>query len=423
MHQLASVLISLGFCVQIYYYELSKEYPLNKENPVHDVYKKYHVPYTFDLEDSPHNICIFPEVFPYFYDSTKYIQRVLWWMSINNYLETIKVITSKYLEAPLDKPLPHFFTFYDSDKAIEHWGQSEHVRRFLRLNGITKITAVETHMSQTFLSRASYVNLVAKKNFVAYNPIKGFEFTEQLIKLAPDIDWRPIENMTPAQVQAFLAEAKIYIDLGEFPGRERLPREAILSGCVVITGKRGAAANDTDINIPAEFKFGFDDSKPQQVIDKIRAVFENFNEAHASQKAFRDKELNAQKNFIEAVTSIANIKKLPPLSVALIQGVGEKSYLLAQELLLSEEFKPCFIVDDVLATAKISDELLLRKQHRNYLRVGENSIEIISGEDAQFLYREKRIKKFALLEPTDEELATLKNFYEADEKDFLIFKR
>ena len=100
--------------------------------------------------------------------------------------------------------------------------------------------------------------------------------TIRKIKLAPDIEWRPIEKMTPAQVQELLAQAKIYIDFGNHPGRDRIPREAAISGCVVITGKRGAAANDIDINIPAEFKFDEKITKPQEVIEKIRAVFENF---------------------------------------------------------------------------------------------------------------------------------------------------
>ncbi|MBQ6005347.1 MAG: hypothetical protein IJL14_03755 [Selenomonadaceae bacterium] len=59
-HQFTSTLISFGVQAYICYYELSGA-PLNGDDPVHDVFKKYHVPYTFSLEDSNRNILIAPE--------------------------------------------------------------------------------------------------------------------------------------------------------------------------------------------------------------------------------------------------------------------------------------------------------------------------------------------------------------------------
>ena len=229
--------------------------------------------------------------------------------------------------------------------------------------------------------------------------------------------------MTPAQVRELLEQAKVYIDFGEFPGRERLPREAILSGCVVITGKRGASANDVDINIPAEFKFSLDDSVPYQVIVKIKEFFEDFDTAYAKQKAFRDRERNAQKNFVEEVAQAFSIKKISRGVVALLQAFGDKGSLLVERL-KKESLKPGFIVDDMMSTAEmaeLSEGLIVRKQNRNYLRDGKNLVEIISRDDAKFLYLEGRIKSFVLLDPSDAELNELENFYGARDEDKLIF--
>jgi len=60
LHQLAFALISLGIQTYICYFKL-KGLPFNHENPVHNAYKKYHVPYTFILEDTPQNVFISPE--------------------------------------------------------------------------------------------------------------------------------------------------------------------------------------------------------------------------------------------------------------------------------------------------------------------------------------------------------------------------
>ncbi|MBQ6296275.1 MAG: hypothetical protein IJK81_01020 [Selenomonadaceae bacterium] len=415
-HQLCSQLIRLNINAFMFYIPNT-----SKNNPVPEVYIKYHLPYTFDLEDSEKNIFVIPEYFSEYLYTVKKIQRVFWWLSVDNYIKKISILLNSHLSKVMTEPTPKFFYFSKEDSNITHFFQSEYTRQFIIINGITNAKSVETCMNQNFLNYANNVDLNKKENIVAYNPSKGIEITQQLIKLAPDIDWRPIKGMTVEQVKEFLTKAKVYIDFGNFPGRERLPREASLMGCVVITGKRGAAANDIDINIPAEFKF--DDSKlnPQQVIEKIRMIFENFVCEFNKQKAFRDKELAAKKNFTNEVAEAFEIKNLPLLGVAIAQGVGYESFLLAQELSQSTIFKPSFIIDDALATEEISDGFIFREQNRNYLRTENFSIEIISSNDAKFLYLEERIRKFALLAPTKEKLAELKNFYGAVDADVLIF--
>lgn len=420
LHQLCSKLIEFGLDANILY--IQGHIPFTKDDPVHDDYKKYHVPYAFDLADASHNILIVPEYFTEYLYITENIQRVLWWMSVNNYLKAISSKINAHAENVTKLPVPKFFYFQEDN--IEHWAKAEYPRLFLKANGIPaqKIHHVETYMNRIFFKRAAQIGLAEKKNIVAYNHKKGFEITQQLIKLAPDIAWKPIKNMSPAQVQNLLAQAKVYIDFGEHPGRDRLPREATISGCVVITGRRGAAANNVDINIPDEFKFDEKTSTPLEVVEKIREVFRNFPAAHAKQNAYRARVLEEPKQFTAQAADAFGIKNLPPPTVAFVQGIGEKSFLMAQELFQSAEFWPRFIVDDVLATTNISDKLILREQNRNYLRVGEDFVEIITRDDAKFLYHEGRIKIFALLNPIDNELAELKNFYEAAAEDILIYE-
>ena len=58
-----------------------------------------------------------------------------------------------------------------------------------------------------------------------------------------------------------------YIDFGPHPGMDRLPREAALAGCVVITNCEGAANFEEDIPLPPEFKFpSFDVEKICQLL-------------------------------------------------------------------------------------------------------------------------------------------------------------
>lgn len=166
LHQLASQLISFGVQAYMVYGELNAK-SFNLEDPVHDDYKKYHVPYTFDLENFENNIKIIPETATSELYTGKNFRRVLWWMSVNNYLENIIKHVEPVLKAPLAKHLPKLFMFFNEGANVEHWFKSEYARQFLEFNGIpaNELHHVETYMSQTFLSRAAHVDLSAKKKY------------------------------------------------------------------------------------------------------------------------------------------------------------------------------------------------------------------------------------------------------------------
>lgn len=307
-HQLCSQLITFGVNALMFYIPTNMSF--NVKDPVHPFYKKYHLPYTFNAEDSVRNIFIVPEVFGANLYRMKNFQRVFWWMSVDNYINNVADSVRNLKSNALSSPVPKIFYFGKDDGDIIHLVQSEYARQFVKLNGVPdyKVYMVEDYLNQAFLSRAAQIDLTAKKNIVAFNPKKGFEVTQQLIKLAPDIVWRPIQNMTPAQVQELLAAAKVYVDFGNHPGKDRIPREAAISGCVVITGRRGSAGNDVDINIPAEFKFDERTTNPQAIIDKIREVFNDFDAAHEKQADYRAKILDDKNRFAREVAEAFHIR-------------------------------------------------------------------------------------------------------------------
>ena len=423
LHQICSQLITFGVDAYMVYI-VNNSFNL-KTDPVDSLYRKYHLSYSLSPEDSAHNIFVVPEIFSVHFYRMKNFQKIFWWLSVDNYIEEVVKLINSRKSSALSALMPKFFYFGKEDNDITHFAQSEYARQFLIVNGVPeyKIYMVEDYIGQAFLSRASQIDLSKKENFVAFNPAKGFEVTQQLMKFAPDIAWRPIQNMTPEQVQELLARAKVYIDFGNHPGRDKIPREAAISGCVVITGRRGSAGNDIDINIPAEFKFDERKTNLQQIISKIREVFENFSAAHEKQADYRARILDDKNRFAEEVAEAFKIKNLPPPSLAFVQGTDDKILLLAKELFKSKDFKPSFIVDDEMASPKNPDRFIFHNQNRNYLRIGENLIEIITKADAKFLYQEGRIKKFALFEPKDIELAEVKNFYKPNYDDVMIFNR
>ena len=382
--------------------------PGYNDNPVDSFYKKYHLPYTLQPIDDKCNVLVVYENAPQLLYNFKNIRRVFYWLSVDNYLSPLMYHFTNGINNlkinSLAYPIPKLFQFQKEDSDIEHWVQSEYARQFIKLNGITedKIYFVGDYINQAFLSRADKIDLSKKENWVAFNPAKGLNVTQALMNFAPDINWRPIQNMTPEQVQELLAKCKVYIDFGNHPGKDRIPREAALSGCVVITGMRGSAANDVDINIPREFKFDERTCQPGDIINKIKFAFDNFDSEYYKQKDYRRRILNDKNRFAEEVAVVCDCQASDIVNNVAIFDLNNTSLSIANFILKArKDLNPTFIIDDNFSDGVHKN--LIREQNRNYFYLdGNNRVEIISAEDAKFLCLEGRITHLALFEPTQE---------------------
>lgn len=394
LHQLASQLTALGVDTKIFYVELVG---YDIDFPVADSYRKYHLDWTKQIRDDAHNILVVYEGMPQGVYGLSKIRKIFWWLSVDNYIASLRGQINRIDRNNLTRiPLERFF-FFGQSIEVTHWCQSEYARQFLQCNGVSQedVFMVEDYLSWEFLSDRTQPDLAAKENIVAYNPGKGKEITEKLIAQRPDIEWRPIENMTTAQVRELLLRAKVYIDFGHHPGKDRIPREAAMSGCAVITGRRGAAANDVDINIPADFKL--DDSDIAGICRKIEAVFADFHLAYQWQADYRQRIMDDYPRFVQEITTAFEIEEVqvPVWSAVLNDAAGQGVDIARALWELNEEYALRFIVDDRLADAAFVSPRIHEDRGRRFLRLNEQaSVEILSMADAAFLYREGRIKKF-----------------------------
>jgi hypothetical protein len=158
------------------------------------------------------------------------------------------------------------------------------------------------YLNEDFLK--TQTDLSKKENIVAYNPKKGFSFTQKIISSAKDIKFVPLINMSREEVIKTLQRAKVYIDFGNHPGKDRLPREAAILGCCVITGKRGSAAFFEDVPIPDEYKFEDKEENIPKIIKKIKDCFENFEKRYKDFEYYRQVIKNEPQKFIEDLKKI-----------------------------------------------------------------------------------------------------------------------
>lgn len=272
LHQLVYKLNNLGLNTFMYYYNRERNI-----NPIHDSYKNYNNPYVDKIEDNLDNIIIVPEVRTNMIYHYRNIQKVIWWLSIDNYYKAFNLRINKNIKPILyNLGILKIYKF-KNDKNIFHFVQSKYAKQYLLNKGIENIDFLSDYLNDLFIEKQLNNMNKQKKDIVVYNPIKGFGFTKKIMEFAKNLEFLPIQNMTRKEVANLFSIAKVYIDFGNHPGKDRIPRESAISGCCVITNNQGSAKYYEDIPIPNEFKFTDIDSSIPQIVSKINDCFTHYN--------------------------------------------------------------------------------------------------------------------------------------------------
>lgn len=112
-----------------------------------------------------------------------------------------------------------------------------------------------------------------------------------------------IQGMNPSQISELLRSVKLYIDFGEFPGPERIPKEAVYNGAEIIVGRRNAACNNFDINIPEKYKIR-KYTNLEIVSDAIEKILTEYENNYHDFDEFRNQIAALEANFLQAIQAI-----------------------------------------------------------------------------------------------------------------------
>lgn len=319
LHQLGYHLrVDLGLDAYMYYY------PWDIEDPVHPEYIEYGNPFVRQIIDEPQNILIVPEITPALKILNLYrnIQKVIWWLSVDYFiysyvlsnglwfslrrgkeiviLGAINKIARHLIGRDLidlkEKLLKKFFVSRTKvlcafrelgvKQANLHLCQSQYAMDFLKSFSIDNCAYLSDYLNREFLEQDFDPD--TKEDIIAFNPKKGRVFTQEITKRASDLNFIPIENLPRRGVIELLRKAKVYIDFGEHPGKDRIPREAAMLGCCVIVGAKGAAANNHDVPIPNEYKFEVSKENIPQIIDAIKRCLRDYKLVYRDFDKYRE---------------------------------------------------------------------------------------------------------------------------------------
>lgn len=295
LHQLVDSLRQRGVDAHICYY------PLGRQLKTPERYRSYDVS-PVDFIDDAGTYFIVPETATWLTRSVRRGRVSVWWLSVDNHYgipwaPDLRTIYHKLRHLLLHKVAMHAL------RRHEHFHQSEYARLFLEHRGMRSLP-LSDYLGRQHVENTPDVSM--KQNIIAYNPKKGFETTRRLRARFPQFDFAAIENMTEQQVSDLLSRSKIYIDFGSHPGKDRIPREAAMAGCCVITGRRGSAANPVDVPIPEKYKI------PETASDfyarfemLVMGIFSDFETASGDFDAYRDRTRQERAVFEGEVSNLA----------------------------------------------------------------------------------------------------------------------
>ena len=307
IHQLASDLIRLGHNAAVVYFPFSKTF----ETP--EPYKKYGVPIA-KYRDIQGELIIFPEIVTTYGLKAKHAQAAIWWMSVNNY-------TCIRYGYPWRDKLRYFKNVVKglrplrgikSLSKMKHFVQSYYAMDFLKSNGISSLLLsdpIPIYTSKQYLNQLPQkLRAAIRSNTILYNPHKGKKTIQSLILYFPDFHFFPLSGFNREQLATKFLESKLYIDFGHHPGKDRLPREAAIHGCCVITGLYGSANNHIDVNIPEAYKI--DDRSPHffnHFKAQVNLIFNHFEECAEEFSEYRETISQEQLEFEKQINQIFSI--------------------------------------------------------------------------------------------------------------------
>jgi len=146
-----------------------------------------------------------------------------------------------------------------------------------------------------------------RKRQILYNPKKGLEVTKRIMAELPNEKFIPIVNMTVSEIKSLMEESMLYIDFGNHPGKDRIPREAAMCGCCVITNTEGSAAYYEDVSIPYDYRryMGADVSL-KLAVGRIKFTLNNYAFCFEDFDVYRETIRREKTQFKEGVRKLVN---------------------------------------------------------------------------------------------------------------------
>jgi hypothetical protein len=241
----------------------------------------------------PHHLLVLPEVLVGSAHAFGRARVAIWWLSVDNAAEAAG---EPAVRAAL------------ADRSLLHLHQSAYAEDFLRRGGVTTSLLLGDHTTAEFTEHSPAGP--GEERSVAYNPAKGADISSAFFADQPHLVQVPIRGMSRSETAEVLRRTLLYVDFGHLPGKDRLPREAAASGCVVFVRARGAGLFPDDFPVPDFFRFTEDDVASGELGRRIAAVQADPAVFWTLQASFRERTRREQQELRDQVRDLRGLARV-----------------------------------------------------------------------------------------------------------------
>lgn len=282
LHQLAFELNKYPTInARISYFESKNRLQQPLQPPIYT--QRYNTRYVTEKLNNP-PVVIFPETLAFASNAKQFENslKIIYWESVDNYYHD-----------NLPKHLKDVFPI-DCLHLTQSYYATDHVINKLHIPK-TNVLSCTDYLSEEFFFTPSTTR--ERQNVVTYNPRKlaGKNNTPFIQKLFATLEKDkniitfPLVNYSTGDLVKLLDNSKLYMDFGNHPGKDRIPREAAIRGSCVMTGLAGAARFSQDIFIPGKYKIEDKEENIPKIIDRIHYIFNNFSICTKDFDPYREK--------------------------------------------------------------------------------------------------------------------------------------
>jgi hypothetical protein len=261
-------------------------------------FSKYKIKSTSKISDKNENILISAETNVTVLKKYVHINKILWWLSVNNYFNARD---GKQVDIEKHSFSNNEIIFFKSLRL--NLIQSYYAENILKKhNIINNVKYLSDYINEDYLCCNTFID--ERQDIILFNPNKGYEILSEVINKLPKYKWIPIIGYENNELVKLFSSAKLYIDFGPHPGKDRIPREACILGCCVITNKEGSANFEQDVSIPEMYKFQNPLKSINELDQLILEIFENFEIKYKDFEDYRRKIRNEKSTFLFEIHEI-----------------------------------------------------------------------------------------------------------------------
>jgi hypothetical protein len=283
-------------------------FPLHQRHETPENYQRYNVRSVRLQDVEPGSIVVLPEILTSLIRRFPKAQVYFWWLSVDWFFDYAG--RNRWAKVLGAERVAKMQLGVLRRRVTRHIYQSEYARLFLESVSLGPATRLSDCLADEYIQAIASPPGWPREDLLVYNPKKGMPRTELILQALNESSRRmpnvvPIRGMSPDQVRQLLGRAKVYIDFGGHPGKDRIPREAAALGACILVNRRGSAANSIDMPIPENFKIddrisGFE----RLAVKKIHMLMDNFEREQTQFDSYRQSVAQEPATFLDDVDAI-----------------------------------------------------------------------------------------------------------------------